>query len=233
MAGARGLWLGLDTGGTFTDAVLLEDGRRVVASAKALTTHWNLAIGIGGAIRAVLAALPAGRGRRPERGGIQRALFADVEPEAAAGDFEAARQQHRIDALALEARAEAGVVQTAAAHRPDSRQHVRRAQRNVVVQPLLEQIFDFERQAQQDVTGGGCAGGCGGLQNFLQLVIGERGDHRRREYADRHARLRQCGYGLEAGGGRRRARLETALQFFVEGRHADHHPTEPQLRHVA
>lgn len=63
MTAARGLWLGLDTGGTFTDAVLLEDGRRVVASAKALTTPWNLSIGIGGAIRAVLAALPAGRGR--------------------------------------------------------------------------------------------------------------------------------------------------------------------------
>jgi N-methylhydantoinase A/oxoprolinase/acetone carboxylase beta subunit len=48
------LWLGLDTGGTFTDAVLLAGGRRVVASAKALTTPWNLAIGIGEAIRAVL-----------------------------------------------------------------------------------------------------------------------------------------------------------------------------------
>src|SRR5450631_3633200 len=48
-----GLWLGLDTGGTFTDAVLLADGRRVVASAKSLTTHWDLAIGIGHAIRAV------------------------------------------------------------------------------------------------------------------------------------------------------------------------------------
>lgn len=58
----HGLWLGLDTGGTFTDAVILADGRRVVASAKALTTHWNLAIGIGGAIRAVLA-LAAGAGR--------------------------------------------------------------------------------------------------------------------------------------------------------------------------
>lgn len=57
------LWLGLDTGGTFTDAVLLAGGARVVASAKALTTHWNLAIGLGGAIRAVLAAMPAGRGR--------------------------------------------------------------------------------------------------------------------------------------------------------------------------
>ncbi|HVC02319.1 MAG TPA: hydantoinase/oxoprolinase family protein [Steroidobacteraceae bacterium] len=57
------LWLGLDTGGTFTDAVLLAGGVHVVASAKALTTHWDLAIGIGGAIRAVLAAMPAGRRR--------------------------------------------------------------------------------------------------------------------------------------------------------------------------
>jgi N-methylhydantoinase A/oxoprolinase/acetone carboxylase beta subunit len=57
---AQGLWLGLDTGGTFTDAVLLADGRRVIASAKALTTPWNLAIGIGKAIRAVLELLPAG-----------------------------------------------------------------------------------------------------------------------------------------------------------------------------
>ena len=53
------LWLGLDTGGTFTDAVLLADGKHVVASAKALTTHYDLAIGIGAAIRAVLAELPA------------------------------------------------------------------------------------------------------------------------------------------------------------------------------
>src|ERR1700685_2914954 len=59
----EGLWLGLDTGGTFTDAVLLAGGRRVIASAKALTTPWNLAIGIGKAIRAVLGQLPSGAGR--------------------------------------------------------------------------------------------------------------------------------------------------------------------------
>ncbi len=62
-AAAAGLWLGLDTGGTFTDAVLLDGGRRVIASAKSLTTHWDLTIGVGGAIRAVLAALPAGARR--------------------------------------------------------------------------------------------------------------------------------------------------------------------------
>jgi N-methylhydantoinase A/oxoprolinase/acetone carboxylase beta subunit len=56
---AGGLWLGLDTGGTYTDAVLLAEAHRVVATAKALTTHWNLAIGIGNAIRAVFAELAA------------------------------------------------------------------------------------------------------------------------------------------------------------------------------
>ncbi len=61
--GEPGYWLGLDTGGTFTDAVLLADGRRVVASAKSLTTPWDLAIGIGHAMRAVLNDLPAGARR--------------------------------------------------------------------------------------------------------------------------------------------------------------------------
>src|SRR3984957_13847279 len=59
----QGLWLGLDTGGTFTDAVLLAEPR-VIASAKALTTPWDLAVGIGEAIRAVLALLPADAGRQ-------------------------------------------------------------------------------------------------------------------------------------------------------------------------
>ena len=53
------IWIGLDTGGTFTDAVALSSERRVIASAKALTTHWDLLVGLGEAIRAVLAKLPA------------------------------------------------------------------------------------------------------------------------------------------------------------------------------
>ncbi len=48
------IWIGLDTGGTFTDAVALNSERRVIASAKALTTHWDLSIGLGAAVRAVL-----------------------------------------------------------------------------------------------------------------------------------------------------------------------------------
>jgi N-methylhydantoinase A/oxoprolinase/acetone carboxylase beta subunit len=52
------LWIGLDTGGTYTDAVALEGGQRVIASAKALTTHWDLSVGLGTALRSVLGELP-------------------------------------------------------------------------------------------------------------------------------------------------------------------------------
>jgi N-methylhydantoinase A/oxoprolinase/acetone carboxylase beta subunit len=50
------LLLGVDTGGTYTDAVLVRDEEEVIASAKALTTRGDLAIGIGEAVRAVLTA---------------------------------------------------------------------------------------------------------------------------------------------------------------------------------
>lgn len=46
--------LGVDTGGTYTDAVLIEGEREVIASAKSLTTRHDLAQGIGAAVRAVL-----------------------------------------------------------------------------------------------------------------------------------------------------------------------------------
>jgi N-methylhydantoinase A/oxoprolinase/acetone carboxylase beta subunit len=49
--------LGIDTGGTYTDAVFVTyPGGEVVASAKALTTRHDLAVGIGEAIAAVFAA---------------------------------------------------------------------------------------------------------------------------------------------------------------------------------
>ena len=46
--------LGVDTGGTYTDAVLLRDETEVLASAKALTTRQDLAIGVGAAVSRVL-----------------------------------------------------------------------------------------------------------------------------------------------------------------------------------
>lgn len=50
------LSLGIDTGGTYTDAVIFDDERGVIAKAKALTTRHDLAIGLGGAMDKVLSA---------------------------------------------------------------------------------------------------------------------------------------------------------------------------------
>ena len=51
------LVLGLDTGGTFTDAALLDrKSRTVLATAKALTTRADLSVGVGKAIETVLGA---------------------------------------------------------------------------------------------------------------------------------------------------------------------------------
>jgi len=51
---ADGLRLGLDTGGTFTDAVVCSNDGKVVRAAKALTTKHDLSIGIGNAVSAIL-----------------------------------------------------------------------------------------------------------------------------------------------------------------------------------
>jgi N-methylhydantoinase A/oxoprolinase/acetone carboxylase beta subunit len=50
------LLLGIDTGGTYTDAVLFREDTGVVAKAKSLTTRHDLAEGIAGAVDTVLAA---------------------------------------------------------------------------------------------------------------------------------------------------------------------------------
>jgi N-methylhydantoinase A/oxoprolinase/acetone carboxylase beta subunit len=52
---ASALFLGIDTGGTYTDAVILDEQHGIVAKAKSLTTRHDLAQGIAGAVDAVLA----------------------------------------------------------------------------------------------------------------------------------------------------------------------------------
>src|SRR5690625_438704 len=55
------LLLGIDTGGTYTDAVLHDEDAPppgIIAKAKSLTTHHDLAIGIAGALDGVLAKAP-------------------------------------------------------------------------------------------------------------------------------------------------------------------------------
>ena len=52
------LLLGLDTGGTFTDAALCQEDGTVEYAAKSLTTKADLSVGISKAIASVLAEAP-------------------------------------------------------------------------------------------------------------------------------------------------------------------------------
>lgn len=54
-----GLQLGLDTGGTYTDAVLVDDDQQLIAHAKSLTSHANLIDGLRGAVETVLTNIAA------------------------------------------------------------------------------------------------------------------------------------------------------------------------------
>ena len=59
--GSGGYLIGVDTGGTYTDAAVIEsEGHRVLASAKSITTKGDLAIGVVGAITAAVEGLPQG-----------------------------------------------------------------------------------------------------------------------------------------------------------------------------
>ena len=53
------LRLGIDTGGTFTDAVLVDDDKQIIAANKSLTTRFDLTIGIGEAIASLPVVLAA------------------------------------------------------------------------------------------------------------------------------------------------------------------------------
>lgn len=64
--------LGIDTGGTYTDAVIVDRASgRILAGAKALTTHYDLSIGIGRAVQEVVAKVNAS-------GSMQTLLPADI-----------------------------------------------------------------------------------------------------------------------------------------------------------
>ncbi len=52
------LLLGIDTGGTYTDAVLFDLDQGVLAKAKSLTTKYDLSVGIAGAVDAVIGKTP-------------------------------------------------------------------------------------------------------------------------------------------------------------------------------
>ena len=77
--------LGIDTGGTYTDAVLLAEGDGVLASAKALTTPHDLFTGIAQAVRAVLRDQPAATIQRIGLVGLSTTLATNALVEGRGG----------------------------------------------------------------------------------------------------------------------------------------------------
>src|SRR5579872_1953201 len=75
-----------------------------------------------------------------------------VEAEPLRRRLEACAEQLRDRALALHAQAELGLVERAAAHLADQRQHPLGAVGPVGAQPFVEQVLDLERQAQDRET---------------------------------------------------------------------------------
>ena len=81
-----GYILGLDTGGTFTDAAILDEkNNKVLAKAKAPTTRHDLAIGLTEAIKSVLGGLPKAQHKRIKRICLSTTLATNAVVEGAGG----------------------------------------------------------------------------------------------------------------------------------------------------
>ncbi|MFZ5585395.1 MAG: hydantoinase/oxoprolinase N-terminal domain-containing protein [Thermodesulfobacteriota bacterium] len=81
-----GLWLGIDTGGTFTDAALVDSqAGRVLAWSKALTTHADLSRGVVEALDRLFAAPGAAEPGQVELVGLSTTLATNAIIEGASG----------------------------------------------------------------------------------------------------------------------------------------------------
>jgi N-methylhydantoinase A/oxoprolinase/acetone carboxylase beta subunit len=61
---ANGYLVGIDTGGTYTDAAIIDkSNHKIIAAAKALTTKGDLALGVNEALTAALIQLEGGISR--------------------------------------------------------------------------------------------------------------------------------------------------------------------------
>ena len=61
MTSPKSFFIGIDTGGTYTDAVIIEhNSQKILARAKAITTKGDLSIGVKEALATVMQSLPAG-----------------------------------------------------------------------------------------------------------------------------------------------------------------------------
>src|SRR5579871_4296219 len=104
--------------------------------------------------------------------------------------------------------------------------------RVVRLEPLPEQMLNLVGQPQQDIARPARAALRGSFENRLELVIIERGDHRRRHHYGRYPRRVQLGKRTQPCLRRGGARLHRALQVSVESRDTDGNARQPIASHL-
>ena len=127
---------------------------------------------------------------------------------------------------------EGALVERTAAHVAHPREHPRRPVGRMGLQPLPEQVGDFQRQAQQRVAGAARPRLPGGFQHRLHLMVVQRRDDWREIDRDRHARIPQPRHRFEPPRGRGGARLHAAREAPVERGDRDGDMGEVLARHV-
>ena len=76
------LVIGLDTGGTFTDAAIIKsESGELVSKAKSPTTREDLSVGLGLAITAALDKIPSGKRNEVRRSGLSTTLATNAVVE--------------------------------------------------------------------------------------------------------------------------------------------------------
>jgi hypothetical protein len=103
------------------------------------------------------------------------------------------------------------------------RQHALGALRIRLAQPLDEQVLDLVREPQQHIAGGLGAGVRRGVQQVLELVLGQGRNNRGHQRSHRDAGRAQTLDCAQAPMRRRCTRLEAAFEARVEAGEADHH----------
>src|SRR6516162_8500173 len=127
-----------------------------------------------------------------------------VEAELLAGQLKAPADHPRDRSATGHALAPAGVVILAAAGLADEPEHMLVTIREICHQPFAKQVAHLQRQSQQHVAGLLHAHGRRGIENALDLLVVERGDHRRHHDGCRRA-------GVAARGSMTRASLPSSV----------------------
>src|SRR5688500_9106275 len=97
-------------------------------------------------------------GRRAEERGVELEGLAVVETQSAASRIESLLEQLGAQSLPAHPRAEVRIVIAAVAHLVDSGHHVRRLEREALLEPGTKDVLHFPGKAEQRVRRRECAG---------------------------------------------------------------------------